>query len=154
MYGHTKAMGELLAMGSRADHLIIRTAWLYGDTGPNFVLSMLELARKTPVIRGVTDQVGAPTYTKDLVAGTFQLIEAGKRGIFHLTNSGQASKFEFVKEIVQLADIEVKVEEALSADFPTAAKRPAYSVLSLKGTLPYYQPRPWQEALAEYIRAT
>jgi dTDP-4-dehydrorhamnose reductase len=152
VYADSKADGEERVIRSGANYLIIRTSWLYGGAGHNFVLRILEDARNKPNLIGVTDQISVPTYTKDLVEGTLAMLKAGASGIYHLTNLGKASKFEFIQEIVRAAGLTTEVRPGLTSDFPPSdAKRPEFSVLSLILTRPFYRPRPWQEALAEYI---
>lgn len=149
-YGQSKLFGELELIESGADYLIVRTSTLYGNTGPNFVLNVLSWATKTNRLRGVTDQVSAPTHTEDLVVGTLALLNAGSHGVYHLTNSGSCSKYDLMKEIVRLWELDAEVVPALASEFPTPARRPRHSVLSLQKTLPHFQPRSWQDALARY----
>jgi dTDP-4-dehydrorhamnose reductase len=110
-------------------HQVVRTAWLYGQQGPNFVLTMLRLALAGGPLRVVADQRGSPTWTGHLAPAILRLVERGETGTFHLTNAGSCSWYEFAVAIVRGAGLDVPVEAIGSADYPTAAPRPAYSVL-------------------------
>lgn len=149
-YGSTKLAGEqAIVQSGLKQFYMIRTAWLYGAHGKNFVDTMLNLAKTKQPLRVVHDQHGSPTYTVDLAAATRQCIEhALPCGIYHLTNAGNCTWYEFSKEIFQQANLSVTVEPCTSDAFPRPAKRPTYSVL-LNTKLP--QLRPWQEALTAYL---
>jgi len=156
-YGRTKLAGEravLSALPGRA--YVVRTAWVYGGPGPNFVDTMLRLEKERETVDVVSDQVGSPTYAGDLAAA---LIELGSRtevpaGVLHYANAGQASWFELAREVFRLAGADPsRVRPTDTASFPRPAPRPAWSVLSTRawvaaGLTP---PRPWQEALAEAL---
>ena len=153
-YGRTKAAGERRVLSSHPDQsIIIRTAWLYGEHGPNFVSTMLSLARKQDSVSVVTDQVGQPTWSKDLARMIAALADSSvASGIFHGTNSGQASWWEFARTIFTHAGFDP--ERGLpttSAEFVREAPRPAWSVLGHQEwsahSLP--EPRSWHEAFAE-----
>lgn len=150
-YGKTKLEGELMVLESGAESLIARTAWLNGSRGPNFVIKMLELGRSMPEVKAVTDQVGSPTFTKDLAEAVMALIKERKQGLYHVVNSGQASRLQLVQELYRLAGIDTPIRPAVTADFPTPARRPSNSVLSNDKLSTFYIMRPWQEALAEYL---
>lgn len=150
-YGYSKATGEAEVRWSSKANLVIRTSQLYGNKGPNFVLNVLGWARKSGTLRGVVDQFGSPTYTKDLVEGTLKLISAKARGLYHLTNAGCCSKYELMKAVAEIKQLDVEVTEALTADFPTPAIRPLRPVMSIEKVQKYYQPRPWREALEDYL---
>jgi dTDP-4-dehydrorhamnose reductase len=136
---------------------VVRTAWLYGGPGPNFVDTMLALAAKVDPVDVVTDQIGSPTYVQDLAAA---LIELGGRGdvpsgMLHYVNAGQASWFDLAREVFRLAGADpARVRPTDSTSFRRPAPRPAWSVLSTRawvaaGLTP---PRPWTEALAAALR--
>lgn len=160
-YGVSKAAGEhILRYVMPYDHLLIRSSGLYGVAGAsgkggNFVETMLRLARQGQRIRVVNDQVSAPTYTHDLAQTLFGVIEAGGRGTFHITNAGQCSWYEFAEEIFKLTGLSPDFGPTTSADFGSAAARPAYSVLANTRLhdAGLAQPRPWRDALADYLRA-
>jgi dTDP-4-dehydrorhamnose reductase len=116
---------------------------------------MLRLARQGQPIRVVNDQVSAPTYTQDLALTLFKVIEAGASGTLHITNSGQCSWYEFAGAVFSLTGLKPDLAPTTSAEFGASAQRPAYSVLanSRLRDLGIDQPRPWREALADYLRA-
>jgi dTDP-4-dehydrorhamnose reductase len=151
-YGQTKLEGEEAVAAAGARYLTARTAWLYGSQGPNFILKMLELGRERDTLKVVDDQIGSPTHTKDLAGGVMTLLEAGQEGLFHIVNSGRVSRYDLVKELFRLADVSCRLESAKTSDFPTPAARPLYSVLSTEKLEAFYRPRPWQEALADYLK--
>ena len=152
VYGATKLMGEeaVAAAGGRA--WVARTAWVYGD-GANFVRTVLRVTREKGEMRVVDDQRGSPTWARDLAAASRRLPEAGPPGVYHLTNSGQCTWFEFACAIVEGAGVGALVEPITTADYPTPAARPAYSVLANSRWLALGQPplRHWREALSEYL---
>jgi len=151
-YGRTKAEGErLVALENPDRHIIVRTAWLYGAGGPNFARTMLRLAKDHETVSVVTDQVGQPSWTADVAASIVRLIDADiERGIFHATNAGSASKFDFARAVFEVAGLDPsRVHPTDSAAFVLPAPRPAYSVLghgtwAAAGLAPL---RDWREAL-------
>jgi dTDP-4-dehydrorhamnose reductase len=152
-YGRSKRAGEQALAASSAAWLCVRTAWLFGPGGPNFVETMLRLAARDGRLRVVCDQTGAPTYTRDLADALLRLWRGGARGLLHCTNRGVATWHRFACEIVRQAGLRVPVEAVTTAEFPRPAPRPAWSVLDcaaayalLGGPL-----RPWPEALAAYL---
>lgn len=152
-YGKTKLEGEIFIQETCNKYFIIRTAWLYGCNGNNFVKTMLELAKNNNEINVVNDQVGSPTYTFDLAIAISKIIETDDYGIYHLTNSGSCSWYEFSKEIFKLSNINIKVNPVSTEEFPRPAPRPKYSVLSdekwiNKGFKPL---RNYKEALKDYL---
>lgn len=130
-YGRTKAEGERLALDGNPRTIIVRTAWLYGQHGPNFAKTMLRLAGELDTVEVVTDQVGQPTWTVDLAQQVVALIHAeAPPGIYHGTNSGQASWFELAQAVFELGGYDpARVKPTDSAQFRRPAPRPAYSVL-------------------------
>jgi dTDP-4-dehydrorhamnose reductase len=152
-YGRTKLAGEEAVRELLPDtHYLVRTAWLYGRNGNNFVKTMLRLEQERDTVSVVTDQVGQPTYARDLAEHVGMLLDRHPApGTYHGTNSGEVSWYEFTREIFRLAGADpARVLPTTSADFVRPAPRPAYSVLghdrwSQQG-LP--EMRPWQEALA------
>ncbi len=159
-YGLTKLHGEHYVQKLAPRHLIVRTSWLFGPNGRNFVDTIVKKASavmESPdggPLRVINDQRGCPTYTGHLSVGLAQLIELGLEGTVHLTNSGDATWFELAGEVVRLAGIECDIEPVLSEAYPTVAARPAYSVLSssvLKDT--DFRPLPpWQEGLRDHLQ--
>ncbi len=136
-YGRTKLEGEFAA-GS--DALIVRTAWVYAPTGNNFVLTMLRLMGERPEVRVVADQIGTPTYAPGLASALWTLASKGMTGIYHYTDAGVASWYDFAVAIQEealalaLLDRVVPIIPIATADFPTPAKRPSYSVLDSSAT--------------------
>jgi dTDP-4-dehydrorhamnose reductase len=131
-YGRTKAEGERLALVANPDHTyIVRTAWLYGAGGPNFVKTMLRLAASHDTVSVVTDQLGQPTWTGDLARQIVELLDAdAEPGVYHATNSGEASWYEFTREIFQVVGLDPdRVQKTTSSEFIRPAPRPDYSVL-------------------------
>lgn len=131
-YGRTKAEGERLALEANpTGTYVVRTAWLYGAGGPNFAKTMLRLAASHETVSVVNDQVGQPTWTGDLARQIVELLDsAAAPGIYHATNSGTASWFEFTREIFQVVGLDPdRVKPTTSAEFIRPAPRPDYSVL-------------------------
>lgn len=154
VYGKSKLDGEILVRNNCRCHYIVRTAWLFGIHGNNFVRTMLRLAKEKEVISVVNDQLGSPTYTRDLAEAIATLVEAPTYGTYHLTNSDACTWFEFTKEIFGQAGIEhVKVEPITTEGLNRPANRPRYSVLDnymwrMDG---YPALRSYKEALREYL---
>ena len=152
-YGRTKLAGERAVAAFCRNHLIVRTAWLYGASGKNFVHTILRLAKEKPELRVVNDQFGSPTFVRDLAALLARLVQCDATGVTHATNSGSCSWYEFACEIVRLAGMGTPVRPIPSSEFPTPAKRPAWSVLDCSRTehLAGVKIRHWREALAEFM---
>ncbi|SFL52353.1 dTDP-4-dehydrorhamnose reductase [Desulfomicrobium norvegicum] len=154
VYGQTKLLGEreLLAL-DLPNLLIIRTSWLFGPCKTNFVTRILELAATRPELSVVHDQIGSPSYTPDLAAGSLALLDKGATGIFHLANAGQASWCELATEAVRGADLACRIKPIPSSEYPQKACRPAYSVLDLSAftAVTGIAPRPWVQALREFL---
>lgn len=151
-YGRSKARGEVAARLA-GDWLVVRTSWLYGAGGRNFVATILERARAGAALRVVTDQSGSPTWTRDLAAALVTLLErSASPGIYHVTNRGVASWHDLAVEAIRLAGLDADVEPAVSADFPRPALRPAYSVLDTADSERITGPLPrWTDALARAL---
>lgn len=154
LYGKSKAAGEdAVLMAHPTATIIVRTAWLYGAGGSNFVHTMLNLATQTDTVAVVTDQIGQPTWSRDVALMIKTLVESEARsGIFHGTNSGQASWWDFARAIFDKAGLDSsRVIQTTSANFVRPAPRPAWSVLGheewAKHSLPI--PRHWSEAFSE-----
>jgi len=156
-YGRTKAEGERLALDLNPERTyIVRTAWLYGKNGGNFAKTMLKLAAARDELTVVDDQVGQPTWTLDLAEQIVALVDSdAPAGVYHGTNSGQASWFEFARAIFANAGLDPeRVKPTDSAAFVRPAPRPAYSVLGHNAWISAGIPplRSWEEALAEAMR--
>ena len=152
-YGRTKLRGECAVAANCRDHLIVRTAWLYGAHGKNFVRTILRLAREKPELRVVADQFGSPTYTVDLAELLRELALSDATGITHATNSGSCSWYEFACEIVKLAGLATTVRPIPASEYPLPALRPANSVLDCSRTegITDIRIRDWREALADFL---
>ncbi|WP_166879427.1 dTDP-4-dehydrorhamnose reductase [Salinibacterium sp. ZJ450] len=153
-YGRTKAEGERRTRAAHPDgSYIVRTAWLYGAHGPNFARTMLRLAETHASVSVVTDQVGQPTWSMDLAGQILRLVDsAAPAGIYHGTNSGQASWFDFARAVFETAGLDPeRVGPTDSAAFVRPAPRPAYSVLGHNGwaRAGLAPMRPWRDALEE-----
>ena len=134
VYARTKYEGEVrLREYNPPRSMIIRTSWVYGESGHNFVKTMLRLGREREVLRVVDDQIGSPTYTMDLAAAIVNILlqnpQNDETELYHYSNEGICSWYEFAKKIFELADIPCKVEPIPTSAYPTPAKRPLYSVL-------------------------
>jgi len=133
-YGSTKAAGETLAMEANEQTIVIRTSWVFSSHGNNFVKTMLRLMKERESLNIVADQKGRPTYAKDLAIATMKMIEAlndGKTlsGVYHYSNMGETTWFNFAAKIKEIAGLNCALNPIETKDFPTPAKRPAYSVL-------------------------
>jgi dTDP-4-dehydrorhamnose reductase len=155
-YGASKLAGEKYLQELAQKYIIIRTAWLYGANGKNFVRTILEKAKTTPRLTVVDDQMGSPTHTKDLAAAVDHLIEKNAHGIFHVTNRGSCSWYQFAVKILQESGIDdVEVSPIKSDQLQRAAKRPAYSVMSMQKFIATTGKamQPWQLALKDYLES-
>jgi dTDP-4-dehydrorhamnose reductase len=133
-YGSTKAAGESMAMEANEDTITIRTSWVFSSHGNNFVKTMMRLMKERAQLNIVADQKGRPTYAKDLAIATMKMIEAmnaGKsiKGVYHYANQGETTWYDFAAKIKAIAGLTCEVQPIETKDFPTPAKRPAYSVL-------------------------
>jgi dTDP-4-dehydrorhamnose reductase len=152
VYGETKLAGERLVLGASSSHTVVRTAWLYGVDGPNFVATMLRLAAEREAVQVVDDQLGSPTWSGHLAPAVLGLLERGVAGLVHLTGAGSVSWNGFAKEIFRQAEVDCRVEAISSAQMARPAPRPAFSVLATErdDVLPM---GPWQDGLAGYLAA-
>lgn len=131
VYGASKLKGEELAREQNPDSIIIRTAWVYSEFGNNFVKTMLRLMKERESLNVVSDQVGAPTYAADLASAIMQIIDGGqwKAGIYHYSNQGRISWYDFAVAIRDLSGLGCAVNPIPSAQYPTPARRPSFSLL-------------------------
>lgn len=157
VYGRTKLDGEKAILQSGCLYIIIRTAWLYSAFGNNFVKTILRLADERSEIRVVRDQVGTPTYAADLARAVVAVMRQDDRvehqGIYHFTNGGSCSWYEFAQEIVRLGGKECRVHPVTAAEYPAKSRRPAYSVLDKAKIRKIFQvdvPE-WKEALGRMM---
>ncbi|MFZ1864663.1 MAG: dTDP-4-dehydrorhamnose reductase [Polyangiales bacterium] len=153
-YGRSKAIGEELIERSGAEHLLVRSSWLYAPWGKNFVLTIAELARSREVLRVVDDQHGRPTDSRRLAEVSLGLAERGHRGTFHVTDGGQCTWFGLASHVAAIVNPNCHVEPCTSADFPRPAPRPAYSVLDISATEAVMgRMLPWRERVASSLAA-
>ena len=153
VYGKSKAAGEHATMVANPHHFILRTAWLYGPGGNNFVEKVLAAAKSRPELKVVDDEVGSPTHTHDLAEAVLALVKTHHYGVYHAVNTGACNRFEFAQAFLALAGSKTPVKPCKSAEFPTKADRPYYSVLDTTSLTEAsgYVMRPWQDALAHYM---
>ncbi len=152
-YGRTKLHGEVAVRERCRDHQIVRTSWLYGRQGPNFVLTMLRLAAERPQVRVVADQHGAPTWTGHLAPALLRLLEAGPPGTYHLSNAGVTTWYDLAVATMGARRLQVEVVPITTAEYPTPAVRPAYSVLDNRAWRDLGErPLPaWEDGLRAYL---
>lgn len=157
VYGKTKREGEELILNSKISGVILRTSWLYSSFGNNFVKTMMRLGNERESLNVVFDQVGSPTYAKDLAKLCLFLLDKdfqGKSKIYHYSNEGVLSWYDFAKSIMEIANIDCEVYPIETKDYPTTAKRPNYSLLNTSKIkkdfnieIPY-----WKDSLKECIK--
>jgi dTDP-4-dehydrorhamnose reductase len=154
VYGKTKRDGELFIQTICNDYYIVRTSWLFGFNGNNFVKTMLNLAQIQDVIQVVDDQFGSPTYSLDLSHFLLELIESDKYGIYHVTNNGSCSWYEFAASIFEESNLDVRVEPCGTSDFLRPAPRPQYSVLDNMSIREqgFVELRHWRKALIDFLQ--
>lgn len=154
VYGRTKLLGEQLVLENHPSAIIIRIQWLYGKDGTHFITKILSRAREYGAVDVVNDQRGSPTYGKHIALPLFSLIEQGATGIYHVTNSGSCTWFDFARELFRQMALDVEVRPTTQTLFARPAPRPANSVFDcgkLERTTGITM-KPWQEALSEYLR--
>lgn len=142
VYGESKLLGEISIRENMENYRIVRTSWLFGSYGKNFVDTILSLSRQVPEVKVVNDQIGKPTYALDLARKTTEIMSR-EPGIYHITNDGICSWYEFASAFIPNAT------PCSTAEFPRKAKRPKYSVLVNTKTQPL---RHWKDAVREYIQ--
>lgn len=159
VYGKSKRAGELLVQSLSSAFFIVRTSWVFGVHGRNFVNTMLDLGQRQPVLQIVQDQKGSPTYTKDLAAFLLELAATEKYGIYHASNAGACSWFEFAQAIFEEAEqilgtpFSVQINPCRTEDFPRPAPRPRNSVMDHVAirTNRLQELRPWREGLRAFL---
>lgn len=152
VYGRTKLAGEQAVLAELPDALIIRTAWVYSSFGHNFVKTMLRLGQERPTLSVVADQIGSPTFAGDLAEAILRILgqEEAPSGLYHYSNEGVASWYDFAQAIFDLAKIDCALQPIDTKDYPTPAKRPAFSLLhkgKIKNDFALAIPH-WRESLA------
>ena len=155
VYGESKRAGEIAALAGCPNTLVVRTAWLYGYAGSNFVKTMMKLANEKPFLEVVGDQRGCPTNAGDLALALKDLITSDLRGICHVTNSGDCTWHELAEAIVSLMGLSIPVRPITTQQAGRLAKRPPYSVLApgRLGTVRALLPH-WKDALARFMKET
>ena len=153
VYGQTKLEGELAVSQTLKKYFIVRIAWVFGKNGKNFIKTMLNVAKTHDKLTVVSDQIGTPTYAEDLAKAIVKIMANDERveheGIYHYSNAGVCSWYDFAVEIVRLSGLNCRVNPVTTAEYPTKTHRPAYSVLDktkIKHTFGVEVPE-WQEAL-------
>jgi dTDP-4-dehydrorhamnose reductase len=149
-YGRSKQGGETSVAIANHRHFVVRSSWLFGAGGPNFVETMLRLAGEQPEVIVVADQVGCPTYTRHLAQALALVIESEDYGIHHIAAAGSCSWYEFAQEIFDQADVECRVMAGTTEMLARPAKRPALSALTSERDDPIVLPD-WRQGLAEYL---
>lgn len=156
IYGKTKLAGEELAQKENEEVIIIRTSWVYSSYGKNFVKTMMRLMQEKESINVVNDQLGSPTYAADLAQAIMEILRSGKwiPGIYHFSNEGIISWYDFAVEIKALIHSYCLVNPVGSDSYPTPAQRPRYSALNIDKIRQTYSisPRNWKESLGECVR--
>jgi dTDP-4-dehydrorhamnose reductase len=154
VYGRSKLAGEEAVKAAALQWTLVRSAWLYGEGGRNFVDTMGELVKTRDVVSVVDDQIGSPTYAWDLAHGIRTLLEAGSRGVVHVANSGEASWYELARETAITLGLDPeRIVAATTEELGRPAPRPAYSVLGTRRAEALYglEMRSWREALRSYL---
>lgn len=151
VYAKTKLKGENMVLRYHPEAYIIRTSWVYAEYGENFLRTMVRLGTERDSLGIVADQIGSPTYAADLAAAAFELIKAkAPAGIYNYANSGAASWYDFAHYIFELQDITCDLRPIRTEQYPTPAKRPAYSVLDTNKISEFVgTPRNWREGVKE-----
>lgn len=153
IYGKTKLEGELYVKELLNKYYIVRISWVFGENGNNFIDTMIRLSNDRGKINVISDQIGSPTYTKDLAVLLTDMIESDKYGTYHATNEGFCSWYDFAKEIFNIANLEVEVNPIRTKEYPTRAKRPLNSKMSKQKLFDsgFNELREWRIALEDYI---
>lgn len=154
VYGKSKRAGEILLQSLADRYFIVRTSWVYGKYGNNFVKTMLKLASERDSVTVVADQIGSPTYTYDLAQFLIELVQTEKYGVYHASNTGSCSWYEFAKAIFEESGISIRTEPCTTEQFPRPAPRPAYSVMDHSAIRQngFKDLRPWREALRAFLK--
>jgi dTDP-4-dehydrorhamnose reductase len=153
VYGKTKYLGEVETQ-KHEKHFILRISWVFGKNGNNFIKTMIGLGKDKDSLNIVDDQLGSPTYTYDLAKLIADMIKTDKYGVYHATNEGVCSWYEFAQKIFEYLDINVKLNPITTDQYPTKAKRPKNSSMSKKSLIDngFELLPPWQDALKRYLK--
>lgn len=153
-YGKSKLAGEKNVSASGVDLLLIRTSWLYGSVGRNFVSAVIQNAREGKALRLVGDQTGSPTWARHVAEATLDLVECGVTGTYHLSNAGEATWYEFGREVLSICGLQTEVEQISTEMWGASAHRPYYSVLDsskAEAVLDRRMP-PWRDSLKIFLQ--
>ena len=153
IYGESKLAGEKYVQEILDKYYIVRTSWVFNINGKNFIETMLRLSKANNLLSIVNDQIGSPTYTKDLSRLLVDMLETSKYGLYHATNEGYCSWYEFANTIFKLANINIDIKAINSNEYASRAKRPMNSKLSKDKLIEYgFKPLPhWEDALKDYL---
>ena len=153
IYGESKLAGEKYVQEILDKYYIVRTSWVFNINGKNFIETMLRLSKANNQLSIVNDQIGSPTYTKDLSRLLVDMLETSKYGLYHATNEGYCSWYEFANTIFKLANINIDIKAINSNEYASRAKRPMNSKLSKDTLIEYgFKPLPhWEDALKDYL---
>ena len=153
IYGESKLAGEKYVQEILDKYYIVRTSWVFNINGKNFIETMLRLSNANNQLSIVNDQIGSPTYTKDLSRLLVDMLETSKYGLYHATNEGYCSWYEFANTIFKLANINIDIKAINSNEYASRAKRPLNSKLSKDKLIEYgFKPLPhWEDALKDYL---
>ena len=154
VYGKTKWAAEEALREEGGDHLLVRTQWMFGSAGRNFIATILERARRGETLHVASDQVGCPTFSRDLAGAVRVLLEVGARGTVHFSSEGETSWFGLARHVLERCGLPAAlVSPARTRDLPYPAPRPAYGVLSKEKyrAVTGVSPRSWEEAVGEYL---
>jgi dTDP-4-dehydrorhamnose reductase len=149
VYGESKLAGERFVRDFSSKYFILRTSWVYGKHGNNFVKTMLKLSETQKTLKVVSDQIGCPTFTLDIAESVRLLIETEAYGVHHVTSGGHCSWYEFAKEIFRIAEKDVKVIPCNTDEFPRTANRPKFSVLVMIDKI--IEKDTWKTSLKKYF---
>ncbi|MAQ19578.1 MAG: dTDP-4-dehydrorhamnose reductase [Sandaracinus sp.] len=154
-YGRSKAAGERAIAASGADHLLVRTSWVYAPWGKNFVLTMAKLTQTKDALKVVDDQRGRPTSAEHLARTTWALYRQSARGTFHVTDGGECTWYELASHVRDVVGATCAIAPCTTADFPTPATRPSYSVLDLSRTEALVGPMPpWRANVRDALSSS
>lgn len=158
VYGTSKFLGEQVVINSKANAIVIRTSWLYSSHGNNFVKTMLRLGKEKEFLNVVGDQIGSPTYARDLAQACIKIIcidaFGAKQPIYHYANSGSISWHDFAAKIMEIKNLNCKVNSISTEEYPTRAKRPKYSVLSTTDIQKHFEVNVpnWEKSLKDCLK--
>ncbi|MFD7523213.1 dTDP-4-dehydrorhamnose reductase [Paenibacillus chitinolyticus] len=154
IYGKSKRAGEILTQTLSSRYFIVRTSWVYGRIGQNFVKTMLKLGGEKTSLNVVHDQTGSPTYAADLASFLLELVQTEKYGIYHASNAGTCTWYEFAKAIFEESGMNVAVNPCTTDEFPRPAERPPFSVMDHMGIRSngFRDLRGWEEGLRDFLK--